>query len=133
MAAAGCRSPFNPPPLPELALFGLIVQPPRELTASKSKENQGKRLLFPCIPLVESGLFNGLWRKNKKNSLPAQLACQVAREHSAWAHTHRLSHPASHRLSVGFRRKIYLIFLYLSTNWTKALRSRSRLDLEAMT
>src|ERR1700728_1483115 len=66
MAAAGCRSPFNPPPLPELALFGLIVQPPRELTASKSKENQGKRLGFPCIPLVESGLFNGLWRKNKK-------------------------------------------------------------------
>jgi hypothetical protein len=62
MAAAGCRSPFNPPPLPELALLGLIVQPPRELATSKSKENQGKRLLFPCIPLAESGLFNGLWR-----------------------------------------------------------------------
>jgi hypothetical protein len=57
------------------------VQPRRELTATKSKENQGKRLGFPCILLVESGLFNGLWRKNKKNPLPAQLACQVAREH----------------------------------------------------
>ena len=68
MAAVGCRSPFNPPPLPELALFGLIVQPPRELTASKSKENQGKRLAFPWIPLVESGLFNGLWRIQIKKS-----------------------------------------------------------------
>jgi hypothetical protein len=37
----------QPPPLPELALLGLIVQPPRELATSKSKENQGKRLLFP--------------------------------------------------------------------------------------
>ncbi len=67
IAAAGCRSPFNPPPLPELALFGLIVQPPRELTASKSKENQGKRLGFPCIPLVEYRDFSmGYGEKIKK-------------------------------------------------------------------
>src|ERR1700689_3763198 len=39
----------QPPPLPELALFGLIVQPPRELTARKTKENQGKRLGFRGI------------------------------------------------------------------------------------
>jgi hypothetical protein len=56
----------QPPPLLEMAPFGLSVQPPRELAASQSKENQGKMLGFPWIPLAESGLFNGLRRKNKK-------------------------------------------------------------------
>jgi hypothetical protein len=72
------RSPFAPLALLELALFGLIVQPARELAASQSKENQGKMLGFPWIPLAESGLFNGLQRKNRKNPPPAELACQVA-------------------------------------------------------
>jgi hypothetical protein len=42
------------------------MQLARELAASKSKENQGKTLGFPWIPLVESGLFNGLQRKQIK-------------------------------------------------------------------
>jgi hypothetical protein len=46
MEAAGCRSPFNPPALLELAPFGHIAQPLRELAARKSKENQGKGLDF---------------------------------------------------------------------------------------
>jgi hypothetical protein len=62
MEAASCRSPFNPPALLELAPFGHIAQPPRELAARKSKENQGKRLGFPWIPLAESTLFNELQR-----------------------------------------------------------------------
>jgi hypothetical protein len=37
----------QPPPLLELAPFGHVAQPPRELAARKSKENQGKRLGFP--------------------------------------------------------------------------------------
>jgi hypothetical protein len=45
------------------------VQPKRELLESKSKEKQGKVLAFPWIPLVESGLFNGLQRKKIKKSL----------------------------------------------------------------
>jgi hypothetical protein len=36
------------------------IQSARELGARKSKENQEKRLAFPCFSLVESGLFNGL-------------------------------------------------------------------------
>ena len=68
MEAAARRSPFDPPALLELALFGLRVQPPRELTARKSKENQGKRLGFPWIPLAELGLFNGLQRIQTKKS-----------------------------------------------------------------
>jgi hypothetical protein len=53
----------RPPALLELAPFGLIAQPARELTTRKSKENQGKMLGFPWITLVESWLFNGLQRK----------------------------------------------------------------------
>jgi hypothetical protein len=56
----------QPPPLLELARFGHIAQPPRELAARRSKENQGKKLGFPWIPLVESGLFNRLQRKQEK-------------------------------------------------------------------
>jgi hypothetical protein len=33
-----------------------------ERRARKSKENQGKVLGFPCIPLADSGLFKGLQR-----------------------------------------------------------------------
>ena len=43
MEATACRSPFNPPPLLESAPFGHIAQPPRELAARRSKENQGKK------------------------------------------------------------------------------------------
>jgi hypothetical protein len=121
MAAAGCRSPFNPPPLPELALLGLIVQPPRESTVSKSKENQGKRLAFPCIPLAESGLFNGLWRiQIKKSAADSTRLSGCARTLGLDAYPAPLA-PAIRRLSIGFRRKIYPIFLHLSTNWTGAL------------
>jgi hypothetical protein len=58
----------HPPPLLELALFGLRAQPVRELTARKSKENQGKRLGFPWIALAELGLFKGLQRIQIKKS-----------------------------------------------------------------
>jgi hypothetical protein len=34
---------------------------------NESKENQGKILAFPWIPLAESGLFNGLRRIQIKN------------------------------------------------------------------
>jgi hypothetical protein len=43
------------------------MQPAGEFRARKSKENQGKKLAFPWIPLVESGLFNRLLRKKVKN------------------------------------------------------------------
>jgi hypothetical protein len=36
------------------------IQPSGEFSARKSKEKQGKFLVFSWIPLVESGLFNGL-------------------------------------------------------------------------
>jgi hypothetical protein len=39
------------------------MQPAGEFRATKCKEIQGKKLAFPWIPLVESGLFNGLQRK----------------------------------------------------------------------
>jgi hypothetical protein len=58
----------QPPPLLESAPFGHITQPPRELAARRSKENQGEKLGFPWIPLAESGLFNGLQRKQEKKS-----------------------------------------------------------------
>jgi hypothetical protein len=38
-----------------------------QINASKSKEMQGRLLLFPCIPFADSGLFNGLRRKKIKN------------------------------------------------------------------
>jgi hypothetical protein len=60
--------PVRPPAVLESAFFGLKVQLGRELAARKSKENQGKRLAFPWIPLAESGLFNGLRRKQIKKS-----------------------------------------------------------------
>jgi hypothetical protein len=39
------------------------------VNANKSKEIQAKKLAFPWIPLVESGLFNGLQRIQIKNLL----------------------------------------------------------------
>jgi hypothetical protein len=39
----------------------------RQANPNESKENQGKILAFPWIPLAESGLFNGLQRKKIKN------------------------------------------------------------------
>jgi hypothetical protein len=47
------------------------IQPARELSASKCKEIQGKKLAFPWIPLAESGLFKGSQRKKQKNPPPA--------------------------------------------------------------
>jgi hypothetical protein len=44
------------------------IQLKRELRANKSKENQGKSLAFPWIPLAESGLFNQLREKKIKKS-----------------------------------------------------------------
>jgi hypothetical protein len=49
------------------------------LRASKSKLIQGKILAFAWIPLAESGLFKGLWRKKQKNPVRAQLAPEVVR------------------------------------------------------
>src|SRR3984957_15685813 len=43
-------------------------QPRLEVPPRKSKENQGKKLAFPCFPLAESGLFNGLQRIQIKKS-----------------------------------------------------------------
>jgi hypothetical protein len=42
----------------------------RQTKPNKSKENQGKRLGFPWIPLAELGLFKGLRRIQIKNPLP---------------------------------------------------------------
>jgi hypothetical protein len=39
-----------------------------QIKPSKSKEMQIKKLAFPWIPLVELGLFKGLWRIQVKNS-----------------------------------------------------------------
>jgi hypothetical protein len=52
------------------------------------KEIQGKKLAFPWIPLVESGLFNALQRKKEKNSPPLRLACQVVQTAAASAIWH---------------------------------------------
>jgi hypothetical protein len=54
---------IRPPALLELAPFGPCVQPKRELTARKSKENQGKRLGFPSIPLVPIWTFQRVTAK----------------------------------------------------------------------
>jgi hypothetical protein len=43
------------------------MQLKRELRANESKENQGKSLAFPWIPLAKSGLFNALQRIQIKN------------------------------------------------------------------
>jgi hypothetical protein len=53
------------------------MQPTREFPPNKSKENQGKKLAFPWIPLADSGLFNGLQRIQIKKFLAAE-AGQVA-------------------------------------------------------
>jgi hypothetical protein len=55
------------------------MQPKSEFSASKSKGIQGKKLVFPWIPLVESGLFNALQRKKIKKTPPLQLASRVVR------------------------------------------------------
>jgi hypothetical protein len=47
------------------------IQPKRELFANKSKKIQGKLLVFPWIPLAESGLFKGLREKKIKKSYPS--------------------------------------------------------------
>jgi hypothetical protein len=45
--------------------------PAIKIGASKSKEIQAKKLAFPWIPLVESGLFNGLQRIQTKKMFRA--------------------------------------------------------------
>jgi hypothetical protein len=61
-----------------------------QINASKSKEMQGRLLLFPCIPFADSGLFNGLRRKKIKNFswiLSRSLGCiQSASGRSQTAH-----------------------------------------------
>jgi hypothetical protein len=37
-------------------------------SSKKIQKNQGKKLAFPCFPLAESGLFNGLQRIQVKKS-----------------------------------------------------------------
>jgi hypothetical protein len=57
---------------------------------NESKENQGKSLAFPWIPLAESGLSNGLQRiPNKKISCPALLASRVVGNRPQTAHSRR--------------------------------------------
>jgi hypothetical protein len=51
-----------------LAAVAPVIQPASEFAPRQCKEIQGKFLAFPWIPLAESGLFNGLQRKNKKTS-----------------------------------------------------------------
>jgi hypothetical protein len=41
------------------------------------KENQGKKLAFPCFSLAESGLFKGLQRIQIKNLAVLPLASRV--------------------------------------------------------
>jgi hypothetical protein len=53
---------------PALAGAPTRSAPAAKINASKSKEMQGKELAFPWIPLVESGLFNGLQRIQIKKS-----------------------------------------------------------------
>jgi hypothetical protein len=55
------------------------MQSEGEFRARKSKGIQGKKLALPWIPLVESGLFNGLQRKKIKKAPPLQLASRVVR------------------------------------------------------
>jgi hypothetical protein len=43
-------------------MLDVPAQPEGELRARKSKENQGKSLALPWIPLAELGLFKGLRR-----------------------------------------------------------------------
>jgi hypothetical protein len=53
-----------------------LIQLKREHRANESKENQGKSLAFPWIPLAESGLFNALERIQIKkfSSAPTRLS-----------------------------------------------------------
>jgi hypothetical protein len=51
-----------------------------QINPRKTKQNQGKKLGFPWIPLANSGLFNALRGIQIKNLRCAKLACQVARK-----------------------------------------------------
>jgi pimeloyl-ACP methyl ester carboxylesterase len=50
-----------------------------QINARKSKQKQGKRLAFPWIPLVESGLFNGLQRIQIKKFFPSRFPSSMSR------------------------------------------------------
>jgi hypothetical protein len=52
----------------QLAGAPIRSAPAAKINANKSKEMQGKKLSFPWILLVESGLFNGLQRIQAKKS-----------------------------------------------------------------
>jgi hypothetical protein len=52
----------------QLAGAPIRSAPAAKVNANKSKEIQAKKLAFPWIPLVESGLFNGLQRIQAKKS-----------------------------------------------------------------
>ena len=47
------------------------------------KEIQGKKLAFPWIPLVESGLFNALQRKKEKNALRSDSPIELCKTAAA--------------------------------------------------
>jgi hypothetical protein len=94
------------------------------LAARKSKENQEKKLVFPWIPLAESGFFNGLQRKKLKNLLPALLAFKVARVATGRGERSKfllVEHP---RYTFP-PQKIFHRFLYLSTKRATARPARA--------
>jgi hypothetical protein len=54
------------------------MQPEREFSPSKSKQNQAKKLGFPWFYSSESGLFKGLRAKKQKNRLTSQVVCKTS-------------------------------------------------------
>jgi hypothetical protein len=64
------------------------MQPAGEFRATESKEVQGKKLAFPWIPLVESGLFNALQRKKKKIALRSDSPIELCKTAAASAVSH---------------------------------------------
>jgi hypothetical protein len=62
------RNPAARDGWPQAVIEAAQAQPEGELGARKSKENQGKVLAFPCIPLAESRLFKDLRRIQIKKS-----------------------------------------------------------------
>jgi hypothetical protein len=63
----------------QLAGAPIRSAPAAKVNANKTKEIQAKKLAFPWIPLVESGLFNGLQRIQIKKSLLVQIYTQLRR------------------------------------------------------
>jgi hypothetical protein len=62
----------------QLAGAPIRSAPAARINANKTKEIQAKKLAFPWIPLVESGLFNGLQRIQIKNLLVEIFTKQIS-------------------------------------------------------